>query len=158
MNSFGTGPAATLIDEQNAMLALIALLEQEQEQLIAADIERIAGLTESKALAATQMAELTQRRHDALAAAGQEASEIGMQAWLATAAAPVGAIDAWKKLIAIAEQGKEINRINGTLINKQMARNQAVLNVLQHGNEQGGATYGPKGQSSSTSIGRHIVA
>lgn len=158
MNSFGTGPAATLIDEQSAMLALTALLEQEQEQLIAADIERIAVLTEPKAQAATQMAELTQTRHDALAAAGHEASETGMQAWLETAAAPAGATDAWKKLIAMAEEAKEINRINGTLINKQMVRNQTVLNVLQHGSVQGSPVYGPNGQTESKSMGRHIVA
>ncbi|GGI16306.1 flagella synthesis protein FlgN [Oxalicibacterium faecigallinarum] len=158
MSAFGTSPAVTLIDEQEAMLALTSLLEQEQKLLIAADIERIAALTEPKALAAAKMAELASQRHDALAAAGHDASEIGMQAWLATTAAPAGASEAWKKLITIAEEAKEINRINGTLINKQMARNQAVLNVLQHGNEQGGSTYGPKGQSGSKSIGRHIVA
>lgn len=158
MHSFGTGPAATLIEEQDAMRALTALLEQEQEQLIAADIERIAVLTEPKAQAAMRMAELTSKRHDALAAAGHQASEAGMKDWLETAAAPAQAADAWQKLIDMAEAAKEINRLNGMLINKQMVRNQNVLSMLQHGSVQGSPVYGPNGQTASKSVGRHIVA
>lgn len=157
MTSFGNGPATTLPQEQEAILALTALLEQEQEYLIAADIERIATLTAPKAESAAHMATLTNQRHEALAAAGFEASEEGMQAWMNTPGATAGVREAWQKLLALATAAKEINRVNGTLINKQMARNQAVLNVLQHGSEQGSPVYGPSG-SGTKSIGRHIVA
>ena len=153
----GSGPAATLIEEQEAIKALSALLQQEQEFLIATDVEGVASLTEPKAQAAYHMAELASRRHHALAAAGHEASEAGMQAWLETPAASAEVIADWHALIALAEAGKEINRVNGTLINKQMARNQAVLEVLQHGSVQNSPVYGPNGQTSSKSAGRHIV-
>ena len=158
MTTFGSGPAATLADEHEAIRALTALLQQEQESLIATDVERISALTEPKAQAAYRMAELASRRHQALAAAGHEASETGMQAWLTAAATPAEAAASWNELLQLAEEAKEINRVNGTLINKQMVRNQAVLEVLQHGSVQGSPVYGPNGQTASKSVGRHIVA
>lgn len=158
MTTFGSGPAATLADEHEAIRALTALLQQEQESLIATDVERISALTEPKAQAAYRMAELASRRHQALAAAGHEASETGMQAWLTAPAAPAEAAASWNELLQLAEEAKEINRVNGTLINKQMVRNQAVLEVLQHGSVQGSPVYGPNGQTASKSVGRHIVA
>jgi flagella synthesis protein FlgN len=61
-------------------------------------------------------------------------------------------------LLELAEIANEINRVNGVLINKQMVRNQNVLNILQHGNVQDGNVYGPNGQTASKSTGRHFVA
>lgn len=158
MDAFGTSPADSLSEELQAVHALTQLLQQEQEQLIAADIDAITALTEPKAKAAVRMAELAAGRHKRLAKAGFEASEIGMQAWLASPAASAAANQSWRELIALAEAGKELNRVNGTLINKQMVRNQNVLNILQHGNVQGSNVYGPDGQTASKSISRHFVA
>ncbi len=157
MSSSDINPADSLIEEQKAVSALTQLLQQEQEQLIAGDIEAITALTESKAKAALRMAELASARHKALEKAGFEADESGMKAWLETPAASATAHQSWHELIALVEVGKELNRINGTLINKQMVRNQNVLNILQHGNVQGNAVYGPDGQTANKSVKRHIV-
>ncbi len=158
MSSSDTNPANSLNEEHKAVRALTQLLQQEQEQLVAGNIEAIAALIEPKAKAAVHMAELTAGRHKALAKAGFEADESGMKAWLATPVASATAQKSWDELIALAEVGKELNRINGTLINKQMVRNQNVLNILQHGNVQGNAVYGPDGQTANKSVKRHIVA
>lgn len=158
MNSSDINPADSLSEEHKAIRALTKLLQQEQEQLVAGDIEAIAALTEPKAKAAVHMAELTAGRHKALAKAGFEAGESGMKAWLETPAASAVAQKSWHELIALAKVGKELNRINGTLINKQMIRNQNVLNILQHGSVQGNAVYGPDGQTANKSVKRHIVA
>lgn len=158
MTSFGTAPAATLKTEQEALLAITSLLEQEQQLLIAADIERIATLTEPKAQAAVHMAELATKRYAALIAAGHEGSEAGMKAWLSSQAATATHNKEWNDLLALAETAKELNRVNGTLIHKQLARNQQALDVLQHGTEHGNPVYGPSGQKTSKSIGRHIIA
>lgn len=158
MDTFDTSPAESLNEEHKAVRTLMQLLQQEQEQLIAADVEAIAALTEAKAKAAAHMAELAARRHQLLAAAGFEANESGMQNWLKSTAASSTTNTSWHELIALATAGKELNRVNGILINKQMMHNQNVLNILQHGNVQGNNVYGPNGQTASKSVSRHIVA
>lgn len=158
MSAIDINPADSLSEEHQAIRALTQLLQQEQEQLVLGDIAAIAALTEPKAKAAVKMAELAAGRHKALGLAGFEADESGMKAWLETPAASATAHKSWQELIALAEVGKELNRINGTLINKQMVRNQNVLNILQHGSVQGNAVYGPDGQTANKSVKRHIVA
>lgn len=157
MSSSDISPADSLSEEHKAVRALTQLLQQEQEQLVAGDINGIKALTEPKAQAAVRMAELAAGRHKALAKAGFEEDESGMKAWLASSAASSTAIESWHELIVLAQVGKELNRINGTLINKQMVRNQNVLNILQHGTVQGNAVYGPDGQTANKSVKRHIV-
>lgn len=156
MNSFGTSPAASLIEEHKAIRALTQLLQLEQEHLIAANVEGITALTMQKAQAAARMAELAQGRHNALAAAGFEPIESSMKLWLESAQSD-SANQAWQELMELAETAKELNRVNGVLINKQMVRNQNVLNILQHGTVQGNDVYGPSGQTATKSVGRHIV-
>ncbi|MFC7296951.1 flagella synthesis protein FlgN [Herminiimonas aquatilis] len=157
MSAIDINPADSLSAEHQAIRALTQLLQQEQEQLVLGDIAAIAALTEPKAKAAVRMAELAAGRHQALGKAGFEADESGMKAWLETPAASAAAHTSWQELIALAEVGKELNRVNGTLINKQMVRNQNVLNILQHGSVQGNAVYGPDGQTANKSVKRHIV-
>jgi flagella synthesis protein FlgN len=155
-DSFDTSPADSLGEEHKAIRLLKQLLEQEQEQLVEANIDGVAALTEPKAQVAARMAELATWRHKALAAAGFEPKESGMMEWIKSASTT--ASKSWNELMDLAEAAKEINRINGTLINQQMVRNQSVLNVLQHGNLHGNSVYGPNGQTSNKPSGRHIVA
>lgn len=158
MDTFGTSPADSLSEEHRAVRALTELLRLEQGQLTQADIEGVAAVTEPKAKAAARVAELATWRYKALAAAGFEAKEAGMKAWLSSPAATLTARKSWNELMELAEIAKEINRVNGTLISRQMVRNQNTLNVLQYGSVQGNNVYGPDGQTTNKSQGRHIVA
>lgn len=159
MNSFVTSPAACLHEEQQAVRALTQLLMLEQEELIQANTEAVASLTAPKAQAAAAISQLSQQRYQALASAGFDANDNGMQAWVESGAASKEASDHWHQLIDLAKTAHEVNRVNGTLINKQIIRTQNALNVLQHGSVQGNnLCYGPDGQTSSAARGRHIVA
>ncbi len=158
MSAFGTSPADSLSEEHKAIRALTELLQLEQEHLIAIDIDGISALTEPKAKATAYMTELAALRHRALGAAGFPASEAGMQIWLKTANASETINKSWHELIELAKAAKELNRVNGTLINKQLVRNQGILSILQHGNVQGNHVYGPNGQTAHKGTGRHIVA
>lgn len=159
MDSFSTSPADSLQVEQQAVRALTQLLMLEQEELIQANTEAVASLTEPKARAATAVAQLSQQRYQALASAGFDANDIGMQAWIDSGAASPEATDNWHQLIDLAKTAHEANRVNGTLINKQIIRTQNALNVLQQGSVQGNNVYyGPNGQTSSVARGRHIAA
>jgi flagella synthesis protein FlgN len=158
VDSFGTSPADSLSEEHKTIRALTQLLQQEQAQLIEANIEGVAALTEPKARAAARMAELANLRYQALRAAGFEPEETGMKAWLASPGVSLTANQSWQELMELAETAKELNRVNGTLISKQMVRNQNALNVLQFGSLEGNHVYGPNGQTAHSGFGRHIVA
>ena len=58
-------PAAHLDHEVNAARALLDLLKQEQDQLVAADMDGLDALTGQKAIAVARMTELAKARHSA---------------------------------------------------------------------------------------------
>jgi flagella synthesis protein FlgN len=146
MTTSGNNPANSLQEETRTARSLLELLKKEQEQLIAADIDAISALTEEKSKLVAQLSELATRRYNALASAGYDAQESGMQAWLKNQPNP-GISQSWKELIGFAQAAKEANRVNGLLIGKHLTRNQQALNVLK-GGAQGQTFYGPNGQSS----------
>ena len=157
-------PADTLPQEQQAAKVLIDCLQQEQALLIAADIEGLSLLTEKKAAVVSLMSELATTRHRALSAVGHHASETGMQSWLAgrdtkypaAARSNRDVLNAWSNLLASAKQAKEINRVNGILINTHVARNQTALNIFQLQTTDANL-YGPNGQATSPGKGRGLV-
>ena len=85
MNTTSNSPASTLDEENRAANALLEVLKKEQSQLIAADIDSLTALTEEKTRLVSAMSDLATRRYSALANAGFEAQELGMQAWLKNA-------------------------------------------------------------------------
>lgn len=156
MHASSTSPAFDLNEERRAANSLLQLLEEEQMVLVNADVDALTKLTEEKAKLAAHMSQLAKRRHDALQAAGFEATEAGMKAWLASPGATAADNKAWSELLALAQSGKELNRVNGMLISQHMARNQNALSILQ-GNSQGGTFYGPDGQATTKIGGRRLV-
>lgn len=154
MQNSGKNPAINLGEEIKEGNALLQLLKEEQAVLINADVEALARLAEEKNKVVVRMTELAQRRHRSLTVAGMDASEAGMKTWLKTA--PPAAVQAWNALLELAKEVKELNRVNGLLIGKHMARAQTALNVLQ-GNPQGGNMYGPNGQSTGQAASRKLV-
>jgi flagellar biosynthesis protein FlgN len=140
-------PSATFATEQQHVSALVELLKQEQSLLVAADADALAELTPRKNLILQQLAALSAQRHAALVAAGCEGSEAGMEPWLAQSG-NTEAPAQWTALLAVAREAKELNRVNGMLINKHLAHNQGVLNAMRMpaGTESDGV-YGARGQT-----------
>ncbi len=155
MNPSGNSPAHQLHEENRAARMLLDLLKKEQAQLVAADIDALTALTEEKTRLVTRMSELAASRHQALAAAGFAATEEGMQAWLDNSQLPT-ARQSWKELLELARAAKDINRSNGLLIGKHLARSQSALDVLK-GGAQGQALYGPNGQSTARTSARGLA-
>ncbi|HZW20283.1 flagellar protein FlgN [Noviherbaspirillum sp.] len=156
MQSIGNTLAQSLGEEVRAAAALRDLLKQEQDVLINANMDELARLAEEKTKFVVRMTELAQNRHRALASAGFDGSEAGMQKWVDAGAAQSAAGKSWTELLDIAREAKELNRVNGLLIGQHMGRNQAALNIL-NGAPQGGAMYGPNGQSANTANKRKLV-
>jgi flagella synthesis protein FlgN len=156
MQSMVNGPGASLAQEYQAAQALLAVLRQEQKRLLEADAESLTALLAEKSRVAAHIGELALGRHRALAGAGFDGNETGMRAWITRLAADSDIAQSWNQLLELAREAKEINRINGLLINRQLARNQAALNVLQ-GVGQNANLYGPDGQAANRMAARSRV-
>jgi len=152
-----TRPNATLTAEHERIAALVELMKQEQQFLVAADADGLAGLTPRKVVLVQELAQLSRERHAALGGAGFIASEAGMEPWLAAQGDDV-ARASWSQLLALTAEAKELNRVNGMLINRQMAHNQTVLNALRTPTAAPESTlYGAKGQTFGTAPARRFV-
>ncbi len=146
--------AISISFEQDAKLVneLLALLSREQSKLVMIDMDAIEGLLEEKSVLLESISLTAKSRYDLLAANGFEPTEAGMQAWLKHASVP--ALDrAWSDFQLTLNQAKEMNRLNGMLINKHFNRNQQLLNHLQ-GASSAGSVYGRDGQAKPSSSSR----
>ena len=96
-------------------------------------------------------------RLQALGAAGFAARDTGMDAWLASSADPA-ASTLWQELLVLTREAKELNRVNGMLINKQMHYNQNLINAMRTP-AQGAdnSFYGPSGQPTAGGPSRRYV-
>lgn len=150
-------PNTTLTDEQQQIAALVALMKQEQQLLIDANADGLAEITPQKAQLVQKMAALATERHRALGAAGFAAAESGMEPWLAVSGdAAVRA--KWDRLLELTREAKELNRVNGMLINKQMAHTQNVLTALRPPSASADAgVYGASGQTVTGGPSRRFV-
>lgn len=152
-----TSPLSTVSQEQQHVSSLIALMKQEQQLLVAADADGLAEITPRKNALLEALADLSAQRHAALAAAGCEGSEAGMEPWLAVGGNPEARIQ-WEALLDLAREAKELNRVNGMLINKQLAHNQGVLNALRMpAGADAGGVYGASGQALGTGPSKRFV-
>jgi flagella synthesis protein FlgN len=141
-------PLISLRQERSVMLDLVTLMREEQRHLMALNVSSLDGLTAHKSLLVTEMTLLANQRHALLAQAGFSADETGMSGWLA-GCGEADAAALWTDLLTLTREGKELNRINGMLVNKQLAHTNGALAALRpagHGNNN---TYGPSGQTLS---------
>lgn len=153
-----SNPSSTLHAETALLHTLIALMKQEQGFLVSADTDGLNGLMQQKSQSIEQMTQLARQRHALLGAAGCAAADNGMDAWLA-AADDGSATLAWQQMLALAREAKELNRLNGMLIARQMANNEALIDAMRApaGASDAAAVYGPKGQTSPGATTRRLV-
>lgn len=131
--------------EQKLVSELHALLKSEQSSLIENDIDAIETLLDQKAQLLQALGSSSKSRYEALASQGFEASESGMSQWIVKQQAAVR--NAWVGLQRMLNEAKELNRVNGMLVNKFFRRNQQMLALLQSGGNQSAGLYGANGQA-----------
>ncbi len=140
--------------EQDAKLVsnLLEVLTREQSSLVMADIDAIETVMEEKSFLLQNISATANSRYAILAKGGFEANESGMTAWLKHQAKP-SLFESWAHFQKLISQAKEMNRLNGLLINKHFNRNQQLLNQLQ-GHSANSNVYGKNGQAQSQSSSR----
>ena len=152
-----SSPYQTIAAEHQHLDALVALMKQEQQSLVTLNADELTALTTQKNSLLASLSNLSRQRHAALVAAGCEGSEAGMEPWLAES--DDGAVrQQWERMLGAAREAKELNRVNGMLINKQLAHNQGVLNALRTPtNAPAGAIYGASGQTVGLGASKRYV-
>lgn len=147
----------TLQDELKLINCLIDLMKQEQQFLIAANTDGLGTLTPLKTQLISQMSALAVQRHQRLEADGFSGSEQGMDSWVVRMANPLIS-QSWEQTLARTREAKELNRINGMLINKQMTHNQVLIHAMRTpADAADGGFYGPSGQTTPVSSKRRLV-
>jgi flagella synthesis protein FlgN len=152
MNKTTSNSAITFEQDVKLVSNLLEVLMREQSSLVMADIDAIEIAMEEKSFLLQNISITANNRYAALAASGFEANESGMIAWLKRQEKPAFS-ESWAHFQKLVSQAKEINRLNGLLINKHFNRNQQLLNHLQ-GNSANGSVYGKNGQAKSQSNSR----
>ncbi len=144
----------TISFEQDAVLVkqLLAVLSREQTSLVAADVDAIEGLLEEKSSLLQGLSAVATARYELLASNGFEANENGMAVWLQQQSKHALSTS-WAALQKSLAQAKEMNRLNGMLINRHFSRNQQMLNQLQGSTESTGV-YGRNGQAAAGATSR----
>jgi flagella synthesis protein FlgN len=148
-------PADSLAQEVIALNRLHVLLQTEQKALVEGAVDSLPDLIQSKANLISEITVLADARHQSLVAFGMEASEDSMQSWV-DANANDAAKQQWSGLLALAKEVKELNRLNGVLINKHTQTNQQMMGLFS--GMVGNNFYGPDGQSNIKANARKFGA
>jgi flagella synthesis protein FlgN len=149
-------PILTLREEQRLITELQDILKDEQGALVAADIDKLSALTPRKSEVINRMGVLAGERHKALGNAGFEAHEGGMENWLCAHGTPDDKA-LWNSVLSQTREAKELNRLNGMLINRQLSHTQGALQALRPPSP-GGNVYGPTGLTATTTTSRGFLA
>lgn len=142
-------------EDARLMSEFLQLLEREQKSLITNNVAEIELIVSDKTALLQHMNEVAKKRYALLAERHFEANENGMVAWV------IDCADAklkkrWDAFQLQLSKAKEINRINGMLINKHFNRNRQILQGLQNA-VKSNETYGRNGQTNTTITSRGSV-
>lgn len=136
---------AVLTREVGAVRAFVELLQQEQRLLTENQSEPLLALAEQKSLQAINLNRLGDQRISALRQLVPEVTNEAIESWLTTNSAEGHA--KWQQIRELAEQARQLNRVNGELIQMKMRHNQQTLVTLTQAVHKADL-YGPDGQRS----------
>ena len=134
----------TVASEVQQIQQFVDLLEEEQSSLKDGSTSALTSIAEQKESLAAQLNSFARRRNDLLLLLGHTADRAGMDAWVVK---HPQAANGWSKTLALATKAREINRLNGKLIQMRMQHNSRALDILLR-KENTLDLYGPDGKAS----------
>lgn len=143
----------TVEAEADAVLRFVDLLQLEQIALTKGEVDQLAALIEQKNAVANELGAFAAQRNAALAAQGLTADGAGITAWCQGHPADTRVATAWSRILSLASEARELNRVNGDLIQIRMQHNTQALEALL-GTSQRLNLYGPDGQTAGPSSRR----
>ena len=144
-----------LLEEAAQLRGFLALLEREQQALVAGDVDRLMPLAGEKSGVFARLAGLGEARNQALAAESLPPDRPGVEAWLGRHPELSGSRKTWQDLLKLTLKARELNQVNGNLISTRLANNQQALTTLLSAANQA-ALYGPDGQARPIGGGRSL--
>lgn len=153
LNPETTALLQTIAKEAEAVQQFVDLLKLEQEELSHGKVDNLPSLAEKKNLLALHLNDLSSKRNTSLAAQGFSADRSGIEAWCKSQPTNDNASKIWFRILSLAEEARELNRLNGVLIGMHMQHNAKALEVLLR-NRSPLNLYGPDGQTQSPGNGR----
>lgn len=144
-----------LLEEAAQLRGFLALLEREQQALVAGDVDQLMPLAEEKNRVFARLAGLGDARNKTLAAESLPPDRPGVESWLDRHPELSGLRKTWQDLLELTLKAREINQVNGNLIGTRLANNQQALSTLLSAANQA-ALYGPDGQARPIGGGRSL--
>ena len=150
-----SGLAENLEAETEALQQFLEILQAEQEALKLGNIDKLVGLSRLKSEQGVRLSQLSV--NPLLKQRGLEASAEGIKQLiqLEDPEGKRGLTNCWEKLLELAKQARDLNRLNGAMINAQLKHNQQALAILQEAAKQT-SLYGPDGHSQALGMGRKL--
>lgn len=145
---------AELQAETEALQQFKDLLQTEQKALVAGDVAQLTALSQTKLEQVSRLNQLAANRLQRAAECGLNADRTSMEKW-ATKNGPT-AMAAWRDVLAMAEEARRINELNGTLIQTHLQHNHQALSTLLAAASQANL-YGPDGQNTPNASSRGII-
>lgn len=143
-----------LSDERMAVRGFVELLQQEQTLLMENSIDQLLALTEQKSAHAQHLNELTDVRRRLLEKLIPATDSAAIVTWLE--ANDKACLSLWQEISKLAGEARQLNNINGELIQMKFRHNQQSLDALTRAVSQANL-YGPDGQTNfSPGSGRSL--
>jgi flagella synthesis protein FlgN len=146
-------PSQLLNSEFAALRDFVKILQQEQQALVAGEIDRLMPFVTEKTRLAASLGEFADQRSRLLDAASLPANKQGMEKWLAQLPATDPSRKIWAALVKLSAEAQALNESNGKVIAMLLQHNQQSLNVLLAAANQA-SLYGPDGQTKPKGGGR----
>jgi len=143
--------------ERDHYQALLELVGREQEALRRAEAGEVEAIAHEKQAFLPRLAEFARARAQKLRAAGYPASAMGMESWL-TQTAHQSCLAAWRHVVALVEEVRRRNQINGQLIEMQARYFALALATMRSADGAGTLCYGADGRAQASRQSRSVVA
>lgn len=139
----------TITREGELIEQFVSVLKHEQSLLSQGSADELPALTEQKNRLVVQLNQLAAQRNASLTALGYTADRSGIEAWCEEQANRPEMRNAWGRILMLAGEARELNRLNGDLIVARMQYNAKALEALA-GARSSLELYGPDGQSTKS--------
>jgi len=143
--------------ESAAWKALLEVLQEEEQALIAGDADRLALLNTAKLTQLQNVSDHARNRHADLLAAGHTPDPAGMSAWLTRHKHPE-LLTRWQQLNEMEREAQALNQRIGALIDMRLSSTRQALNVLIHSATSQGGLYDQEGLAVAAHKGKPLTA
>lgn len=140
----GTDPVlSVLITEIQVLQKFKSTLQTEQQSLVDGNVNALTELSQSKIDQVERLNKLAALRLQKLSSQGFSPDRNGMDLWaIRTGNA---ATQAWQSMLSVASEARQVNKINGDLIQSRLHTNRQALSALLSIADRA-SLYGPDGQ------------